>query len=158
MWENLILQCRFFQRINTNQPSISSHHVDVPLAQELTGFLASTKKKKKVVWKTMPHVWHRFSNPADLAYNSLWIVCHYESDNGMRCNPWEHAKCLGLIMPYNWHFIGGRYWDYHNPEFIIYPVKCNRSLKGILQSVDNLQKADNAVAGYNKQQVPGLYF
>ena len=61
-------------------------------------------------------------------------------------------------MPYNWHFIGGRYWDYHNPEFIIYPVKCNRSLKGILQSVDNLQKADNAVAGYNKQQVPGLYF
>ena len=39
------------------------------------------------------------------------------------------------------------YWDYPNPEFIIYLAKCNRCLKGILQNVDNLQKADNAVAG-----------
>ena len=123
----MILQCRFFQRINTNQPSISSHHVDVPLAQELTGFLASTKKKKKkVVWKTMPHVWHRFSNPADLAYNSLWIVCHYESDNGMRCNPWEHAKCLGLIMPYN---VRSVYWLclLHHPSPLTKHSKINKN-------------------------------
>ena len=124
----MILQCRFFQRINTNQPSISSHHVDVPLAQELTGFLASTKKKKKVVWKTMSHVWHRFSNPADLAYNSLWIVCHYESDNGMRCNPWEHAKCLGLIMPYN---VRSVYWLclLHHPSPLTKHSKINKNKK-----------------------------
>ena len=147
----------FSERINTNQASITSDHVDIPSAQELVGFLAD--KKKKPVTEDICHTCGiDFQSPADLAYDSLRTGCHYGNDNGMRCNPWEHAKCLGLIMPYNWHFIGGRYWDYHNPEFIIYPVKCNRSLKGILQSVDNLQKADNAVAGYNKQQVPGLYF
>ena len=84
------------------------------------------KKKKKVVWKTMPHVWHRFSNPADLAYNSLWIVCHYESDNGMRCNPWEHAKCLGLIMPYN---VRSVYWLclLHHPSPLTKHSKINKN-------------------------------
>ena len=43
----------FSERINTNQTSITSDHVDIPSAQELVGFFASKKKKKKnLLWKT----------------------------------------------------------------------------------------------------------
>ena len=41
----------FSERINTNQASITSDHVDIPSAQELVGFLAD-KKKKNLLRKT----------------------------------------------------------------------------------------------------------
>ena len=64
----------FSERINTNQASITSDHVDIPSAQELVGFLAD-KKKKTSYGRHMPHVWHRFSKPCRscLWFTSNWL-------------------------------------------------------------------------------------
>ena len=66
----------FSERINTNQTSITSDHVDIPSAQELVGFFASKKKKKKK--PVMEDICHTcgidFQSPADLAYDTLVVT------------------------------------------------------------------------------------
>ena len=87
----------FSDRINANQTSISSDLTNVPSAEELAAF---SHRKKNVLQKAYAKR-IEFQSPADLACDSRWIGCHYENDNGIKCNRGEHAKCIGLIMPHN---------------------------------------------------------
>ena len=65
----------FSERINTNQASITSDHVDIPSAQELVGFFATKKKKKKTVMEDICHTCGiDFQSPADLAYDTLVVT------------------------------------------------------------------------------------
>ena len=89
----------FSDRINANQTSISSDLTNVPSAEELAAF--SHRKKKRVTEGICQTCGIEFQSPADLACDSRWIGCHYENDNGIKCNRGEHAKCIGLIMPHN---------------------------------------------------------
>lgn len=90
----------FSDGINANQTSISSDLANVPSAQELAAFSPS-KKKRRVTEGICQTCGIEFQSPADLACDSRWIGCHCENDNGIKCNRWEHAKCIGLIMPHN---------------------------------------------------------